>query len=201
MRNEACLVTGLFYGKKETDQSLYNKGINMTEALALSKELETTAIIRFQDCDPFQHLNNARYIDYFMNAREDQLRDFYHFQIFEVAQKTGQGWVVTKNQLAYLSPAMMQEQVIIRTRLVRMTENILVVEGEMLDKSARRLKAVAWIEFTFVSLQTGRTTAHPEEFMHMFSPVVVEDIFTPDGFNQRVDSLKSQYRRQPITEG
>lgn len=41
------------------------------------KELESIAVARFQDCDPFSHLNNARYIDYFLNAREDQLALFY----------------------------------------------------------------------------------------------------------------------------
>src|SRR5262245_18170617 len=124
----------------------------ISEAIPLSKELETTAVIRFQDCDPFRHLNNARYIDYFMNAREDQLKQFYGFHIFDVAQKTNHGWVVSKNQLAYLSPAMMQEQVIIRTQLIQMTENVLVVEGIMLDQSATRLKSVAWIEFRFINL-------------------------------------------------
>ena len=172
----------------------------MTAELALPKDLETTATIRFQDCDPFQHLNNARYIDYFMNAREDQLKQFYNFHIFEVAQRTQQGWVVTKNQLAYLHPAMIQEQVVIRTCLVHMTDTVLVVEGLMLDSVARRLKAFAWIEFTFVSLQTGRTTQHPDAFMSMFRPVVVEDVYTSDGFNQRVDELKAQYRRQPVPE-
>ncbi len=34
--------------------------------------LTSQAIIRFQDCDPYAHLNNGRYLDYFMNAREDQ---------------------------------------------------------------------------------------------------------------------------------
>jgi YbgC/YbaW family acyl-CoA thioester hydrolase len=172
----------------------------MTVELALPKDLETTAVIRFQDCDPFKHLNNARYIDYFMNAREDQLKQFYNFHIFEVSQRTQQGWVVTKNQLAYLHPAMMQEQVLIRTRLIQMSETVLVVEGLMFDSAARRLKAVAWIEFTFVSLQTGRTAQHPDEFMTMFQPVVVEDVYTPDGFNQRVDELKAQFRRQPVPQ-
>lgn len=166
----------------------------------LSKELESTVIVRFQDCDPFGHLNNARYIDYFMNAREDHLRDFYNFHIFELSQTTKQGWVVTKNQLAYLSPAMMQEEVLIRTHLIRMTESMLVVEGLMFDKDARRLKAVGWIEFTFVSLQTGRTTRHPDDFMTTFGAVVVDDIYTPDGFNTRIDNLKTQYRRQPVPE-
>ena len=31
----------------------------------LKKELESEAFIAFGDCDPFRHLNNARYIDYF----------------------------------------------------------------------------------------------------------------------------------------
>ncbi len=172
----------------------------MLSETVLSKELESTTIVRFQDCDPFGHLNNARYIDYFMNAREDHLRDFYNFRVFELSQTTNQGWVVTKNQLAYLSPAMMQEEVLIRTHLIRMTDSVLVVEGQMFDKSARRLKSVAWIELTFVSLQTGRTTQHPADFMTTFGAVVVDDIFTADGFNQRVDTLKAQFRRQPVPE-
>ncbi len=39
------------------------------EVTDFNKEPETQIVIRFQDCDPFGHLNNARYIDYFVNAR------------------------------------------------------------------------------------------------------------------------------------
>ena len=35
--------------------------------------------VRFADCDPMGHLYNARYLDYFMHAREDQLRENYDF--------------------------------------------------------------------------------------------------------------------------
>ncbi len=167
----------------------------MIEAPALSKELETTTVVRFQDCDPFQHLNNVRYIDYFMNAREDQLKQFYDFSIFGYTQQHGQGWVVTKTQIAYLAPAVMQEALLIRTRLIRMSETQLVVEGVMLDQAARRLKSVSWIEFTFVSLQTGRPAQHTDELMNLFRAVVVEDVYTPDGFNGRVTQLKDQLRK------
>lgn len=165
----------------------------------LSKELESTAVVRFQDCDPFQHLNNARYIDYFMNAREDQLKEFYNFSIFAYTQEHGQGWVVTKTQIAYLSPAIMQESVIIRTRLIRMSENQLVIEGLMLDQAGRRLKSVSWVEFTFVSLQTGRPAQHSDDLMSLFRSVVVEDVYTPDGFNPRVSGLKDHFRK-PVAE-
>jgi thioesterase III len=164
----------------------------------LAKELESTTLIRFRDCDPFQHLNNSAYIDYFMNAREDQLNQFYDFRIFEVFQQTGQAWVVSKNQIAYLAPAVMQEQVLIRTKLIEMTDSILVVEGLMLDATARRLKAIVWIEFTFISLLKGRPAQHPDEFMQQFQPVRVDGIFEPAGFNARVDTLKAQYRGRNV---
>lgn len=166
----------------------------------LEKQLESTAQIRFQDCDPFRHLNNARYTDYFMNARFDQLLQFYNFNLFEVAEKTNHGWVVTKNHTAFLSPVTMLEQVIIRTQLIEMTENRITVEGVMLDNNARRVKAVTWIEFTFVNLLTGRTANHTDDLMNLFRAVVVGDIFAPDGFNGRVDTLKAQFKRQPIPE-
>jgi acyl-CoA thioester hydrolase len=170
----------------------------MIDERPLDKQLETTAIIRFQDCDPFQHLNNARYIDYFMNAREDQLKQFYSFNIFDVFQEMGHSWVVTKNQIAYLAPAVMLEEVIIQTQLIQMTENILVVEGIMLDKGRQRLKSVVWIEFAFVSLLNGKPAKHPDEFMNQFQPVRVDGIFDANGFTARVSTLKQAYRRQAV---
>jgi YbgC/YbaW family acyl-CoA thioester hydrolase len=167
----------------------------------LEKQLESTAIVRFQDCDPYRHLNNARYIDYFMNARDDQLKQFYDFDLFGFTQKTNQAWVVSRNHIAYLSPAMMQEQVIICTQLIQMSENTLVVEGQILDQEGRRLKALMWIEFTFIDLLTGRTAKHPDDLMDLFRTVVVEDVYEPDAFNRRADELKAQFRKQPTPQG
>ena len=172
----------------------------MLAEAAWPKELESTAVIRFQDCDPFRHLNNARYVDYFMNAREDQLKQFYNFNIFDVAQETNHGWVVSKTQIAYLFPAMMQESILVRTQLIQMTGNVLVVEGVMLDADATRPKAVSWIEFTFVNLATGRPANHPVEFMDRFASVVVEEVFMPDGFNQRVAAIKADFRARAKVE-
>ncbi len=161
----------------------------------LLKELESTALVRFQDCDPFGHLNNARYIDYFMNARQDQLARDYGFDIFGLSKQTNEGWVVTRTHIAYLSPALLMEEVLIQTRLIHMSESTLVVEGFMLNREDTHLKAVAWIEFAFVSLLTGKRTTHSEDFMRTFGAVVVDGIYDQHNFNSRVDALKSQYRR------
>ncbi|HKP96885.1 MAG TPA: thioesterase family protein [Fibrobacteria bacterium] len=57
------------------------KIVNETE-----RETESIVTVRFQDCDPFGHLNNARYIDYFTNAREDQLIRYYDFDIYKLGK-------------------------------------------------------------------------------------------------------------------
>ena len=67
-------------------------------------------------------------------------------------------------QIAFFSPAKMMERVCIRTRLIHATERNLVVEGLMLDEKAGQLKAVLWMQFTYVDLTTGRPSRHPDDF-------------------------------------
>lgn len=157
-------------------------------------DLESTAVIRFQDCDPFGHLNNARYIDYFLNARQDQIAAGYGLALYEKGVQPRESWVVSKTQIAYLAPAALAEEVLIRTHLIEYSENRLVVEGEMFDRSARRLKAVTWMEFVYVSLLSGRRTSHPQDMMELFSQVQVPGVFTEDGFNRRVSELRAERR-------
>lgn len=168
----------------------------MNQKSNLPKDLESTHFIRFQDCDPFGHLNNARYVNYFMNAREDQIARFYNFNIFGVAQEQNKNWVVTRNQIAYLAPAGVMEEVRIITRLIQASETTLVVEGVMIDKAAKRVKAVSWMAFTFISLENGRPARHPEEMMELFEAVVIDESETNNGFEERVKALKTFYRSQ-----
>ena len=45
----------------------------------MSIETTSKAKIRFIDCDPIGHLNNSKYLDYMLNAREDHVEDYYGF--------------------------------------------------------------------------------------------------------------------------
>lgn len=162
----------------------------------LPKVLESTAVIRFQDCDPFGHLNNARYVDYFMNARTDQLQADYDFHIFAVGQELGSNWVVSKTQIAFLLPALLMEAVRIQTRLISATQRKLVVEGVMLDESGKQIKAVAWVEFTFVSLANGRPARHTDELMQLFHAVQVNEIYENTTFDERLTQLRQAWRQK-----
>jgi len=161
-----------------------------------TKEPESVVQVRFQDCDPFGHLNNVRYLDYFLNARMDHLQSFYGVNIYSRERPMTASWVIKKTQIAYLRPAMLAEEVVIRTRVIHYTENTIVVEGLMLDKDAKHLKSIVWIEFAYINVTTGRPTAHDEEWMGLLRSVGIESNYDRDGFNRRAEAARVEMRKR-----
>lgn len=137
----------------------------------MEKILRSERLIRFQDCDPFNHLNNARYLDYFINAREDQVQEHYNLAIYDYAKISGKGWVVASNQISYIRPATTMETVLIESQLVQFTNKWLLVECRMWDKNQTELKAVMWTKLMQVDLKNGGITTHSDEHMQLFESV------------------------------
>ena len=144
----------------------------LIETVKLPKVLESEATVRFQDCDPFNHLNNARYIDYFLNAREDQLLKHYGLDIYGHTMTTGAGWVVGRSQIAYFKPAKLMEHVIIQSQLIKFGKRDITVEMRMLDTEKSQLKAFMWANFVHFRVQTVKSEAHTEPLMEMFTEVL-----------------------------
>lgn len=139
----------------------------------MEKTPQSTARVRFQDCDPFNHLNNSKYLDYFINAREDQLLEHYQLDIFKHAKQFGSAWVVGSNQIMYLKPALVMEEVLIETQLIDHSAKLLTVEMTMWDRSRKQLKAILWVKFMHVDLKTSRSTEHSEDLQTLFQEIVV----------------------------
>jgi YbgC/YbaW family acyl-CoA thioester hydrolase len=133
---------------------------------------ESTHIIRFPDCDPFNHLNNSRYIDYLINAREDHLVKNYDFPIYQYAAQTGTSWVVGQNKIAYLSPAYLMEKVLIQSCVLQLNSSDILVEMLMWDAEKKKLKAVLWSSFVHIDLKTQKRIEHNEALMEQFTPLV-----------------------------
>jgi acyl-CoA thioester hydrolase len=106
----------------------------MMHCKEMNKEPVTVVAIRFQDCDPFGHLNNARYMDYFINVREDHLAAHYNLDIYERQKQLNTNWVVAKTKIAYISPVFFREKVAIQTSLINYNGDTLLMEGVMFDK-------------------------------------------------------------------
>jgi acyl-CoA thioester hydrolase len=161
------------------------------------KHPHSSTIVRFQDCDPLGHLNNSKYIDYFMNAREDHLRDYYNLDIYELSKNAGYGWVVMQNQISYLKPAFLNEKIVLESMLIYFDSYSVVVEMKMWDANKTKLKSVIWSRLVAVDIRTGKKTPIPKEFY------LLEDIIVPvdisKGFEKRLEELFTRGKTQEVS--
>jgi len=160
----------------------------------MEKILKTKRKVRFQDCDPFNHLNNSKYLEYFINVREDQIAENYDLDIFEYMKNTGLSWVVASNQISYLKPAFTMETVLIESQLIQYTDNILLVEMKMWNENETELKAILWIKFIQYNIQTKKAASHSEDLMKLFESVVlpVEQSVFENRYLEIIKNLKTR---------
>src|SRR5688572_29773931 len=157
----------------------------------IPKLWESKVLIRFPDCDPFNHLNNARYIDYFINAREDHIMTHMGFNIYHYAAQNGLGWVVSKNQIVYLKPAFLMETVTIDSTILQLGEREIQVEMRMWNEKKDKLKSVLWSSFVHINMKTQKPETHSRELMDTFRPLE-NPLPIALSFDERIEQLRSE---------
>lgn len=154
----------------------------------MNMQIKTYYKVRFNDCDPFGHLNNSKYIDYLLNAREDHLSQFHQIELVSF-HKQGFGWVVTNHEIQYIRPAAYNEKVCIQSDLIEAGDADLLVEMRMYDEDITTLKAILWTKFTCVNIKTSKKEIHPPGFMDLVKEMLVHNINTMEGLQGRLSDL------------
>jgi len=160
----------------------------------LKMELSSEKRIQFNDCDGFGHLNNAAYLNYFMNTREEQLLETYSLSFPEIYRNYGAGWVVAETRIVYLAPAKYGDRVTITTRVTQVRKSSVIVEGVMSDDN--QLHSIASVNFVWVDLKSGRPRSHPPEIRELMQQI--DTGLTPNGladFSDRVKGVRDQMKR------
>ncbi len=119
----------------------------------LAKETDSRVIIRFQDCDPLQHLNNSNYFDYYFNAREDQVAKLYNFKFSEIFFKYQTSWVVYQQHISYIRPALLSEWVRILSRLIYHNEDTIITKFYMTNEDKTQLKSVLQVTSKYIDVE------------------------------------------------
>lgn len=162
----------------------------------LPKITESRVIIRFQDCDPLQHLNNSKYFDYFFNARADQVTQVYGYNVADIFRRYQSGWVAYNHNISYLRPALPGEYVRIYTRMLAFNEDTQFVEYYMCDDARSHIKALLWSTLVYVDVKTGRRIPHQPEVVEALTRMVDQDHpydwkhFSNPSIYQRLKELK-----------
>lgn len=149
--------------------------------------------VNFEDCDPFAHLNNANYLNYFLNAREEQLRTNGVLDIFDHASRTGKSWAVISHDIRYLRPARLGEELEIWSRMLTHDAFINLIEFVMIGKDKRQLKSVMHTQFAYFNIKKAKPAPYEPEMTELFNDV---SLF-PD---QHINSFDIQERIKIIKQ-
>ena len=161
----------------------------------MNKNPNSVYKIRFSDCDLFGHLNNARYIDYFMNAREDHLKENYNLNLTEYYKK-GIAWVVTNHEIGYLRSAVYDEMVTIESRLLFVDSDSLYVELIMMDEKQSHLKAIMRTKFTSINPKTGKKEPHTSDFMEWAESIKNGNAGKQTNLQDRIAALRNAFKEK-----
>lgn len=159
----------------------------------MNKTPSSTYKIRFHDCDMFGHLNNARYLDYMISARQDHLKDAYNFD-YNSYYKNNLGWVINYQEIQYLKPAFFEETVTIQSSLLDVDNETFFVEVLMLNEEKSHLKAILRSKLTFINLKTGRKEQHSPELVQWAKSLIDEHTEANAPIRERITQLVSQLR-------
>lgn len=154
----------------------------------MEKEIFTTYKIRFIDCDPIGHLNNSKYIDYMLNAREDHVEIMYGFTYEEHLKKTGCSWIAIQNEIAYLKEVRANQKVDISSKVVSFDEKTAIVEILMRDHVSHKINAIFWCTVIYFDLKLRKATRHSQDIMDLFSNFLVP--LKEETFKERVNTLR-----------
>lgn len=135
------------------------------------KTMKSPKRVNFEDCDPFSHLNNANYINYFLTAREEQLRTNDVLNIFEHVKATGNGWAVTSHNILYLKPSLLGEELEIWTRMLCFDRYRNLVEFVMSCPQKKQLKSIMHSEFAYISIKKSKPVPVDEHILELFKEI------------------------------
>lgn len=156
----------------------------------MSEEISVTTKIRFSDCDPLGHLNNVRYLDYMLNAREDHVEKFYGFTYEQYTKETGCTWVTIQNEISYLKEVRYNTMVTITSKTIDIQDRTAKVEILMKSVDEKTIYAVLWINVIYFNVKTRKSERQPEDIKNLFKKYAVD--LDQKNFESRSKFLRTQ---------
>ncbi len=120
--------------------------------------LPNTAVVevRFSDCDPMGHVNNANYLTYFEQGRVEFLRQNHL------------GWslpfIIAEAHVRFVAPAQFAEFVYVHVQVVKIGQKSWRFAYRATDESGQRLFAEGWTAQVAFDYTTHKSMAIPEDF-------------------------------------
>lgn len=148
--------------------------------------------VRFSDCDPLGHLNNVKYLEYMLNAREDHVEEKYGFTYEDYFKKTGCTWVAIQHEIAYIKEVLYNTMVTITSTIIQVTDRTSTVELIMKEQKTGKINALLWMKVIHFELKTRKSVPHDMHYQKMFNDSLTA--LEEQSFSERVAKMR-QYNK------
>lgn len=121
--------------------------------------------------DIYQHVNNARYLEYLEEAR------WQFFDDVKIMQALGQrnlAFVLANTNINYRQPALMNQRLVIDTHFISLGNKSCKVEQIISLKDDMSLIVDAQMTFVLVDSKSGKPQAFDDEVRAIFQPYLTE---------------------------
>lgn len=154
----------------------------------MQQEISSQVKVRFSDCDPIGHLNNVKYLDYMLNAREDHVESGYGFTYEEYTRKTGCTWITVQNEIAYLKEVRYNAKVIISSKTIEVGDRLSKVEILMKSEDGKTIHSILWLTVIYFDMKTRASASQPEDTKNLFRKFLIN--LEEKDFQSRVAHLR-----------
>ena len=131
-------------------------------------EYHSLVQVRPDDIDLFGHVHSAKYLDYFLAARFEQMSKFYHCGMDEFLAK-GLGWFLQDFTISYKRPLKLGDVAMVYTNIVELAKNGSIVAFRIVNEKTQKLVATGKGQFVLVDIQSSRSIPIPDWVIERYS--------------------------------
>jgi acyl-CoA thioester hydrolase len=122
--------------------------------------------VRFADLDPLWHVNNARFFSYFETGRFAYYR---HLGLFDGVNFHDLGSIIADVHLTFLAPILLGQNIRVGTRICRLGNKSMDMEGVIEDLDTGKNQAVCKTVIVSYDYHENKTRPIPEKWRQVVS--------------------------------
>lgn len=122
--------------------------------------------VRYSDLDPQGHLNNARYLTYFEQARINYI---VHIGLWQGGSFLDMGIIVANAQINFLAPVFFGQKLKVGARITHLGNKSMNMEYSLLDLESNQELANGSTVLVAYDYQSGKTVPIPEQWRQVIS--------------------------------
>ena len=125
---------------------------------------QTEITVRWNDCDPMGHVNNAVYFTYFEQARVALFRKFLGIGEGKPLLAEHFPFIMAEVSCKFIKPAYADERLIVEARVTQVKNSSFIVEYNMTDKFTGEKTATGSSVLVWYDYNTGKSKPISEEY-------------------------------------